>query len=457
MQTNYIKFWSRHYTVQYCEVALKCYGSESKLYTPLPIDDAFFIPEQGNESIYFNSTDLNKLNKELKITLQNKTGVKKIINNLHKFGRQYIAFGKKLTNNSLKKYSNQQLEQKYIGYNNLAITYCAYLALTHILNILATDEGQKILEKKKVSRTDIYNALFSPTKKVGVLKLQQALLKFKSGEKLSLKDKNNLFKQYNWIPCLDLQNQPWDLKDLDNFYAQLEPEISQPLSFKKASKLVGLNTKEINFFHLTKELAYIKDMRDVYRRQGIFNILPLFNEIARRLNTTRQLIGYFSSEEISTCLKNNLALDSSVAKQRQKGFALYREKNKIIVSTKTADINRLKQKLKQSKLIIEELMGTPASFGKISGQAKIIYNIKDIAKIKKGDIIIAVTTHPDFVPAMQKAAAIVTDEGGLTSHAAIVSRELNKPCIVGAKFATKILKDGDIVEVDANKGIVRKI
>jgi len=64
-------------------------------------------------------------------------------------------------------------------------------------------------------------------------------------------------------------------------------------------------------------------------------------------------------------------------------------------------------------------------------------------------------TRPEFVPLMKKAAAIITDEGGITSHAAIISREMNIPCIIGTKIATKIFKDGDLVEVDADKGIVK--
>jgi pyruvate,water dikinase len=77
--------------------------------------------------------------------------------------------------------------------------------------------------------------------------------------------------------------------------------------------------------------------------------------------------------------------------------------------------------------------------------------------MKEGNILVTTMTTPDFVPLMQKAAAIVTDIGGLLSHAAIVSREMKKPCIIGTHVATKILKDGNIVEVDAIKGIVRKV
>ena len=70
-------------------------------------------------------------------------------------------------------------------------------------------------------------------------------------------------------------------------------------------------------------------------------------------------------------------------------------------------------------------------------------------------ILIAIATHPDYVIAMQQASAFVTDEGGLTSHVAIVARELKKPCIIGTKIATQVLHDGDLVEVDADKGIVK--
>ncbi len=76
---------------------------------------------------------------------------------------------------------------------------------------------------------------------------------------------------------------------------------------------------------------------------------------------------------------------------------------------------------------------------------------------KIGDILLSQATSPDLLPAMKKAAAIVTEQGGITSHAAIVSRELGIPCVIGTKIATKVLKDGDLVEVDANRGIVKKL
>ena len=95
--------------------------------------------------------------------------------------------------------------------------------------------------------------------------------------------------------------------------------------------------------------------------------------------------------------------------------------------------------------------------GKARGIVRILKTYHDIKKFKTGEILVANTTHPNYLPAMQKAAAFVTNEGGIVSHASIVARELKKPCIVGTKVATQVLKDGDVVEVDAERGVVRKV
>jgi pyruvate,water dikinase len=104
-----------------------------------------------------------------------------------------------------------------------------------------------------------------------------------------------------------------------------------------------------------------------------------------------------------------------------------------------------------------EIKGTPVFPGTVTGPVSIVKDYKDIQKIKPGDILVAVETKPDFVIAISKAAAIITDVGGITSHAAIIAREFGTPCIVGTEKATKLLNDGDIIEVDAHKGIIKKI
>lgn len=104
----------------------------------------------------------------------------------------------------------------------------------------------------------------------------------------------------------------------------------------------------------------------------------------------------------------------------------------------------------------EILKGASASPGLVSGVVRILRSAKEIDKISKGDILVAPMTNPDYVPAMRKAAAIVTDSGGKTSHAAIVSRELGIPCVVGTEKATKVLKTGQVVTVNGSSGLVYK-
>lgn len=100
------------------------------------------------------------------------------------------------------------------------------------------------------------------------------------------------------------------------------------------------------------------------------------------------------------------------------------------------------------------LHGLGTSMGVASGSVKIVSDPKELYKVKNGDVLVATMTTPDFVPAMKRAVAIVTDEGGSTCHAAIVSRELGIPCVVGTRTATTTLSDGQIITVDAKRGVV---
>ena len=106
---------------------------------------------------------------------------------------------------------------------------------------------------------------------------------------------------------------------------------------------------------------------------------------------------------------------------------------------------------------VDELKGRSAFLGKVTGIAKVVKRNDQLNKVKAGDILIAPMTLPEFLPAMKLAGAFVTDEGGITAHAAIIARELKKPCIIGTKFATHVFRDGDLIEVDAYKGIVRRV
>jgi len=134
------------------------------------------------------------------------------------------------------------------------------------------------------------------------------------------------------------------------------------------------------------------------------------------------------------------------------------EKDKVYI-VQSRPVTTIKKGAEESTTVSkgeeEKLLeGLGASPGQASGQVKIVRTLDELDRVLSGDILVAQMTSPDMVPAMKRAAAIVTDEGGLTSHAAIVSRELGVPAVVGTKEATKTLADGMVVTVDGEKGII---
>ena len=141
--------------------------------------------------------------------------------------------------------------------------------------------------------------------------------------------------------------------------------------------------------------------------------------------------------------------DSEWAKEKGKLYIVQtRPVTAIATTTKNQKENKEGFKIAVSPI----LSGSPASPGIGTGPVKILKSPKEIGKISKGDVLVAPMTSPDYVPAMKKSAAIITDQGGQTSHAAIVSRELGIPCVVGTEEATKKLKDGEIVTVNGEAG-----
>ncbi|MCZ7384179.1 MAG: phosphoenolpyruvate synthase [Candidatus Methanoperedens sp.] len=131
-------------------------------------------------------------------------------------------------------------------------------------------------------------------------------------------------------------------------------------------------------------------------------------------------------------------------------------KNKEIFILQSRPITTIKKKKETKEKVATSaiLEGLGASPGMAYGEAKLISDASELGKVKNGDILVAVMTTPDMVPAMKRAAAIVTDEGGLTCHAAIVSRELGCPAVVGTRKATELLSDGMMITVDGEKGLV---
>ena len=141
--------------------------------------------------------------------------------------------------------------------------------------------------------------------------------------------------------------------------------------------------------------------------------------------------------------------------KRAKGWAYH--KGNVIFDTKKYFKERNIQIVNPSKSHGKIIIGNTACKGFIKGKAKVIFELSELNKVQKGDVIVTPMTTPEMIPALKKASAIITDEGGITCHAAIVSRELKIPCVIGTVNASNLISDGDLLEVDANKGSIKII
>lgn len=186
----------------------------------------------------------------------------------------------------------------------------------------------------------------------------------------------------------------------------------------------------------------------------------IFLEISSRFNIPPRLMRYMLPEEVEGVLCQNkkininkiqLRYDNCVLKIRNNGSV-------IVLSGKKAGLI-INGFLKSRNIGVEEavIKGRIANRGVVRGRVRVILDANQGENFRHGEILVAPMTSPDYIAAVRRAAAIITDEGGAICHAAIVARELDIPCIVGTRNATKILHDGDLVEVDADRGEVKII
>ena len=237
--------------------------------------------------------------------------------------------------------------------------------------------------------------------------------------------------EYGWIKTRDGFSEPFTPEEIKKCMKNLEA-MQHPKNVEVPLPLQPL-------FKEVQELVYYRTQRTDVFYELLFLARPILKRVAAYYNLSFQELKNYP---IQTLLEEKPKKYDPFYAICYKGELLFSQTPLIKV------INQKKD---------HAIHGVIAQKGIVRGVVRVVKNPSDLNKVKKGDILVTPMTFPSFIMAMQRAAAYITDEGGLTCHAAIIAREMKKPCIIGTKIATKVLKDGDFVEVDANKGIVRKL
>ncbi|MBW2995801.1 hypothetical protein KY332_00715 [Candidatus Woesearchaeota archaeon] len=382
--------------------------------------------------------------------------------------------------------SNAELKDLFSPYMDYVLKILAYVQTVMQEEIIVTEKLKNILNKKIKDEKEFqdYFLLFTSPSKIGFFEQENqkllALLK-KIKQDSSLTDSlvkgeiteelgkllDNHLEEFSWLGNMGYEGKFWGREDIavrlkDMIGDDIDLRIKEVNEIrekreeevKEAAKKLNLSDDEILLIEGIRELVYFRSFRldIIFRSEYI--VKNLFEEIAKRMGMGytemfqlfyQEIIDFLDGKELNKELIEKRKMDYAFSCINREIKVLYGE-----------DIKKLESEVGEEEVSeAEEIKGSVASQGKVQGVVKLVYTVSDLPKVKEGDILVASMTKPDYIIAMEKAAAFVTDEGGITCHAAIVSREMNKPCIIGTKIATKVLKDGDLVEVDAKKGIVK--
>src|SRR3989338_6487475 len=387
--------------------------------------------------------------------------------------KELINFCNSIKYADFKKNTNKELWEifsKYVQKQSMAMTF---LALATILDNIMEEKIISYIQRKNLPNEVASKLVFplvmsTPAKERSSL-LKLALMLEKNPNYNYKTEFNGIHEKFCWSSNLywwgDNKNYDYynkKLKQLQktNIIKELIILKNDIANNKKEFELIikkyNLDKDFVSYCRVAQYWAFLRTYRIEATYEGNYLIQNLRKEISKRMSLKEEKDFYqLTLPEIQSFLLNNLNVDYLKINERKRGYILFFfDENNFLFSLKY--IGKFMQKEKDI-MEVREITGNIVYMGKVEGRAKIVKKASELSKLKKGDILITPMTTIDYVPYLDKASAIVTDEGGIACHAAIVAREFKIPAIVGTKFATKILKDNDLIEVDARKGIVRKL
>jgi phosphoenolpyruvate synthase/pyruvate phosphate dikinase len=302
-----------------------------------------------------------------------------------------------------------------------------YIWTAHLLEHCLLTKIKK--ESKKYIKTNIDKFIGDASYPEKKNKLEQMEDEIRKGT-----DPKIIAKEYGWMRAREGFARGYTVAEIIDYAKTLKkpnqhlyPAIPKPLK-----KLISE----------ARELVYFRTRRTDILYEFFFLARPIIEAMAKKYNINFKDLKCYTAH----------SLVNGRLKKYSKDFGCVSYKENLFFFNKPFKFSSSKTNNSESRT---EVKGTIAQTGIVRGTAKVVFKVSELEKVKRGDILITSMTAPNFLQAMKLSAAFVTNEGGLTCHAAIIAREIKKPCIIGTKIATKIFKDGDLIEVDANRGIVK--
>ena len=355
--------------------------------------------------------------------------------------------------------SEQELVKKFRELHDLWIRWFL-LGVTEPVGVY----GERVLEDLSKDKKD-FSLLTTPVRKSFSRREFEDLLQIKSDQELEAHAKNYSWLHNNYFTTEVLGKEFFEeeLKKIREKYPDPEQyllEIEKKdeelvLEKEKAMNELGFNEEQRNLVKLMEFFAWFQD----YRKEYTMKMLHYVDRLLEAIGKYHE----FSLKEMKHTIPREIfenKFDKKLIQKRMAHFMVIWNSNdaKFEFLIDEDEIERKKVEIfgqKQHTKEIIEIEGSIANKGRVKGRAFVTMSAHDAKNIKQGEILVTSMTSPDFIIAIKRAAAIVTNEGGILCHAAVVSREFGVPCIVGTRNATHLIKTGDLIEVDGNHGFVR--
>ncbi len=421
-----------------------------------------------NNYFFMFKADLLKIKADItkNFTRKSKGYANSLIKRCIEQGNDLITISKKVQKESERNIDKDKMYELLNAYITAASNYMIFQ------NIALFEESIAEITKDLVSRDSknneeaikLNNLITTPSMLTAAEKERDDFLKICSAVN-SEKLLEEHTKRYGWLSLRFFVGEPWTKeyvisKIKDKVIAK--EELTNRLEHREnVEKMISLATKNFSqkdkeTVKLIRDMVYLRTQRTDYFQESSYYIQPLLKKIAKELEVTYSELLYLSAQEILLALKNKLNY-SEIIQKRKIAFLVVFDQDKDIILESDVAIKYVSEIpiLNRDVIKVKEVSGKVAYPGSARGRVRIIKVDKDNSSFLKGEILVSIMTTPNLTPSMEKAAAIITDEGGITCHAAIFAREMKKPCIIGTKIATKVFKDGDLVEVDAKNGSVR--
>ena len=421
--------------------------------------------------MYRNKEESEKIEEFVSKKAKDKVFVRETLNKYENAFNDLKVFCVKIKETDLELLSDKKLAEFLAKYSEflprVTIAASTAILLASALSQQLEIQLSKNLPEQKLQRD--LGILSSPFKSPAVLieekefvglvnQIKSDSSKLKQVKKGWIADLDGHFNKFKFINSY-FDGPDWDKRRfLNRIKEAVEVELIEPSpadnTNKKIEKIVKENSLDSELVDLLRKVMFYRTEAEIDYGFANYCSRNLFSVISQRLGLTAEEFKRFTFKELADFLEKNKKPDKNIIKERNHYVILVTPQGPVVLSGNNAEALIEEMNLEEESYGSENklLNGLSASHGLVRGKTKIVLKVNDLNKVEKGDILVAPNTTPSFVPAMKKAAGIITDEGGITCHAAIISRELGIPCVTGTRIATKVLNDGDEVEVDATHG-----